>query len=128
MAADPLEAAKLINPNTEQAREKEREKERGRVGRPPKEQSRPIETATPVQIAVAEDFSAKLEEPASPIVPVLEPPTRYRVLETRVFMWGGYVTTLAQGGIVSSDGYGHAGIKRMLDQGFKLRPMEPSEQ
>jgi len=95
---DPLEAAKISD----------------------KAMDFPRKAKTPAPIQAL----APVEEAAPAAAPAEYKPKSYRVLESRTFLWGGYVTHLSTGGIVSESGYGKEGIQRMIDQGFKLSELD----
>ncbi len=103
--ADPLESMKIVDKTNEAPKEKPKasKRELSLVPQEPK-------------VTMKEDPKA---DPTTEEAPYK--PKEYRVMETRTLNWGGYVTTLSQGGIVSESGYGKEGIQRMIHQGFKLQ-------
>jgi len=52
------------------------------------------------------------------------PPRRYRVKRGQMISWGGAMTYLAEGAVVSVEGYGPMGIARLHEMGVELEPME----
>lgn len=73
------------------------------------------------QLVEAEVLPGSVEEQEG--APAM-PPSKWLVLEDcRVSLFG-QITTLPEGTIVSIGSYGHEGVRRMLEQGVLLEPLD----
>jgi hypothetical protein len=82
--------------------------------------------------AAAVEVDVDVEEPeapppavsATPLVPIVPPRPRYRVVEAKRISVSGQIVKMLTGRILDSAGYGgEAGIQRLVDQGLKLEPV-----
>jgi len=119
---DPLEAAKIT------------EAKRG-PGRSPNIAPKPPEKApdvrpegrefVPLKAQAQEEVHAPESAPTphAPEAPAEERLRSFRVLESRTLSWGGNVTQLSVGSVITEGGYGKKGIQQIIDQGVKLQEL-----
>jgi hypothetical protein len=75
-------------------------------------------------VDVEETESPKPPGSATPLVPIVSPRPRYRVVEAKRISVSGQIVKMLPGRIIDSAGYGgEAGIQRLVDQGLKLEPV-----
>lgn len=61
-----------------------------------------------------------------PVVTLSKAASRYKVLTTKLFSLHGQIVTVHAGDVVGEDGYGAAGIARMIDAGVSLEIIQPA--
>lgn len=80
------------------------------------DQTKPVEAKVPSLPASVIAATPPKSEPNKPRL--------FRVKKDKTISWYGSITTMAQGSIVDSHSYGEIGMKRILDQGVELEPIE----